>query len=152
MEETFDKVNVRVPMGLKQQIEARAAKNSRSVNDEIVAILRQALEATPQSSINVPITPGMRAWLGYRATEDHKPEVVEIMDLIEQEMREHPLKVYVHELATDSYSVTVGFFGEDFFRSQDRQEAVEAALKKVEELGLLRRGSLAFNSEIDSDA
>ncbi|HEY1942577.1 MAG TPA: Arc family DNA-binding protein [Roseiarcus sp.] len=151
MEETFAVVNVRAPMGLKQQIEARAEANSRSVNDEVVAILRQALEAGPQLSINVPTTPAMRGWLSYRATEDHKTECAEIVRLIEEEMREHPLKVYVHELAADSYSVSVGFFGEDFFRSRNQQEAVEAALKKAEELGLPKRGSLAFNSEINSD-
>ncbi len=151
---TLTQVSVRLPKWLKQQVEARAQANARSMDGELVEILRQALEAAPDTTVTVPITQAMRAWLEYRATEDHEPETTEVARLIEQEMRAYPLTIYVHESeesAAKRFAVSVGLFGDDFFSTEDREEAVAVARRKAEELGLQSHGSIVFNSEISAD-
>ncbi|MBV8474684.1 MAG: Arc family DNA-binding protein [Hyphomicrobiales bacterium] len=155
MEEfTLTQVSIQLPKRLKQQVEARAQANARSMDGELVEILRQALETGPETTVTVPLTPAMRAWLEYRATEDHEPETAEIARLIDQEMRAYPLTVYVHECedgAAKRFAVSVGLFGDDFFSTEDREEAIAVARLKAEELGLQSHGSIIFNSEISAD-
>ena len=146
-------MSIQIPKRLEEQVEARAEANARSMDGELVAILSQALATNSETSVIVPLTPAMRKWLEYRATEDQELEATEITRLIEREMRACPLTVYVHEFENSAkqFAVSVGLFGDDFFSTEDREEAVAAARQKAEELGLQPHRSIVFNSEINAD-
>jgi hypothetical protein len=105
------------------------------------------------SSVLIRVTRAQRAWLEYTATANQRTQAGQVRHLIEEAMREDPLRVFVHHYkAKDGdtrYSVTIGKFGRDLLDVPSRAVAIEFATEKAIELEL-GRDAVAFLAEGES--
>lgn len=115
-----------------------------------------------QSEMKIRFTPAQKAWLVYRAMTENRSQAAALIQLLEKEMKDDPLKVFVHEchLYGDTYfGVSIGEFGDDFFKTEYHDEdgrelayneALARARDKAQELGLGRNAiALHFLSETE---
>jgi hypothetical protein len=104
--------------------------------------------------LKVRVTPAQKAWLDYQAVTENRTLNASVLALIDAAMRDCPLEIYVHEVAVFGlptfFNVSIGEFGDDLIKTEDRKEAIAFARKTLRELGL-PRDALKFNQVNDEE-